>query len=58
MPALSPSPDFLLSEYCDLTVPILSVSGAAPSVSGKVENTTNSSLIVLSKPEVKDDDIG
>ncbi|CAG9538545.1 unnamed protein product [Cercopithifilaria johnstoni] len=51
---LSPSPDFLSSECSDPTMLILSASEAAPSVSGKVENTTNLNLNVLSKPEVKD----
>uniref|UniRef100_A0A158Q818 Protein kinase domain-containing protein n=1 Tax=Elaeophora elaphi TaxID=1147741 RepID=A0A158Q818_9BILA len=54
VPAASSSPDFFPSECFDPTVPVL--SGAASSVNNKVENTTN--LNILSKPEVKDDDIG
>ncbi|VBB29056.1 unnamed protein product [Acanthocheilonema viteae] len=57
VPTLSPSPDFLLSECSDPTMPILSASYAA-SVSNKVENTTNLNLSALSKPQVKNETIG
>uniref|UniRef100_A0A1I8EZ41 Protein kinase domain-containing protein n=1 Tax=Wuchereria bancrofti TaxID=6293 RepID=A0A1I8EZ41_WUCBA len=58
VPTLSPTPDFLPSECFDPAVPILSASEAAFSVSSKVENSTEPSLIVLSKDEMNDDTIG
>ncbi|EFO13159.2 hypothetical protein LOAG_15370, partial [Loa loa] len=58
VPALSPSPDFLPPECSDPAVPILSISAAAHSVGNKVEITTNPSVIVPFKPEMKDDAAG
>ncbi|VIO90566.1 Protein kinase domain containing protein [Brugia malayi] len=57
VPTLSPTSDFLPSECFDQAVPMLSVSKPGFSVSSKMENTADPSLIVLSRDEMNDDGI-